>query len=243
MTEKGVQQKVFCIGWHKTGTSTLGLALIKLGYSVLGCRLDMVHPLRRAELDQVLELAGRYDAVQDVPWACLFKELDQRYPSSKFILTSREETSWLESAARHFGSTDIPLHEWIYGEGRLAGNEELYLERFRAHYQEVYRYFRDRPNDLLVLDFQAGDRWDKLCQFLSIKVPDFKFPHENKSPNRRNFKERLMGALRDSSPPRIRRAIFELRLRIRKAQGLQDPRNRFHNFRENRLERETWKNR
>ena len=83
MTRKRSNEpRVFCIGWHKTGTSTLGLALIKLGYSVLGCRLDMVHPLRRGELDSVLELAGRYDAVQDVPWACLFKELDQRFPAA-----------------------------------------------------------------------------------------------------------------------------------------------------------------
>ena len=115
--------RIFCIGWHKTGTTSLGLALLKLGYSVLGCRLDTVHALKRNDLESVLQLADRFDALQDVPWAALYRELDQRHPGSRFILTVREEMSWLASATRHFGETHIRLHEWLYGKGILIGNE------------------------------------------------------------------------------------------------------------------------
>ena len=106
MTRKRNEKpRVFCIGWHKTGTSSLGHALVQLGYSVLGCRLDMVHPLRQDDLEAVLGLAGQFDALQDVPWAALYRELDQAFPGSRFILTEREEQSWLRSALRHFDST------------------------------------------------------------------------------------------------------------------------------------------
>lgn len=237
---QGDSPRVFCIGWHKTGTTTIGLALIKLGYSVLGCRLDTVHPLQRGEISPVIELAGRFDAVQDVPWAALYKELDARYPGSKFILTERRPEKWIASAGRHFGSTYIPLHEWLYGKGRLTENEELYLERYRQHNDSVKSYFLDRPQDLLLLDFENGDRWEKLCDFLGHPVPTAPFPHENKSPGKRSALERLYFGIRDRVPARVRSKLFDQRMKVRAALGYPDPRNRFHNFKENRRERASW---
>lgn len=233
--------KVFCVGLHKTGTSTIGAALLKLGYSVLGCRLDMVHFLSQGNTTAPLQLAGRYDALQDVPWACLYKELDACYPGSRFILTVRDESAWLESAKRHFGSMHIPLHEWIYGEGTLVGNESLYLERYQNHQIEVRNYFVNRPNDLLIFDLARGDGWDELCHFLDLKKPLSKFPHENKAPKNRNTRERLFFVVRGLTPLTLRSVVFEIKLFFRKLVGLPDPRNRFNNFRENRRERRSWK--
>ena len=232
--------RVFCVGWHKTGTTTIGLALIKLGYSVIGCRLDMVHPLRRGEIEQVIELAGRFDAVQDVPWAALFKKLDVQYPGSKFILTERRPESWIASASRHFASTPIPLHEWLYGQGILRGNEDLYLARYQQHNADVKAYFANRPGDLLILDFERGHGWDRLCSFLQVPVPAARFPHENKAAVKRNFGEQIYHGLRSAVPARARQAFFDFRMKIRAARGLPDPRNRFNNFRENRAERTAW---
>ena len=233
--------RVFCIGWHKTGTSTIGSALLKLGFSVVGCRLDMVHPLRKGNFDLPLRLAGQFDAVQDVPWACLYKQLDVRYPGSRFIMTVRDEDSWLKSARRHFGSMHIPLHEWIYGKGRLTGNEQLYLERFRNHQIEAQAYFMNRPDDLLIMDFRSGDSWEKLCDFLEVEIPNGSFPHENKAPKNRNLRERIKAVAREYTPKPVRAAAFETKLQIRSMVGLSDPRNRFNNFRENRSERRSWR--
>jgi len=228
--------RVFCIGWHKTGTSTLGLALIELGYSVVGCRLDMVHPLRRGNLESALETAGQFDAVQDVPWAALFRELDERYPGSRFILTEREESSWLRSASRHFADIYVPLHEWLYGEGVLQGSETLYLERYRRHNQEIREYFSGRESDLLIMDLQNGDGWQQLCDFLGDDIPRRPFPHANKGPHSYSAMDRFIVGVRRAVPSSVRERVFAFRQRVRFWMGRPDPLDRFNNFRQNRAE-------
>ena len=235
--------RVFCIGWHKSGTSSVGHALVQLGYSVLGCRLDMVHPLRQGDLDAVLGLAGQFDALQDVPWAALYRELDQAFPGSRFILTAREEQSWLRSALRHFDSTGIPLHAWLYGKGVMRGNEQLYLDRYRRHNQEVKAYFTDRQEDFLVLDLAAGDGWTELCGFLGDTAPSKPFPHANKGPQSLTAKDRAVNSLRRWTPHAARKAVFSARQAVRDLLGQPDPRDVFNNMGANRDERMRWKNR
>jgi hypothetical protein len=228
--------RIFCVGWHKTGTTTLGTALIELGYSVLGCRLDMVHPLSRGDVRTALEIAEDFDALQDVPWAALYPELDARFPGSRFILLERDESSWLKSAKRHFGETHIPLHEWLYGEGCLIGNEKIYLERYRAHNSEVRAYFNNRSNDLLVMNLERGYQWDELCQFLGESVPLRPFPHSNKGPSSYNMADKVKASIRRLTPMPIRQLVFCIRQFFRDLLGRPDPRNRFHNAHENRQE-------
>lgn len=228
--------RVICIGWHKTGTSTLGAALLRLGYSVLGCRLDAYYPLISGETEAALRIADPFDALQDVPWAALYKELDARFPNSKFILTVRDEEGWLRSAARHFGNTPIPLHGWLYGEPSLVGNEDLYLARYRRHNDDVRRYFAARPDDLLIMDLTAGDGWMKLCAFLDEPAPSVPFPIENAAPASLRGRRKLRYVARTYAPRFVRRFWFTLRLALLRARGRPDPRNRFNNFPQNRIE-------
>lgn len=226
--------RVFCIGWHKTGTSTLGLALLDLGYEVVGARLDMSKPLLEGDTGTAIRLAVNFDALQDVPWAALFKELDAAYPESKFILTVRDEESWLNSAKKHFGDTYVGLHEWLYGKGILQGNEELYLERFRKHYSDVKDYFAGREDDILVMDLLGGDTWEKLCDFLNEPIPEKPFPYENKGKHNYTRKDKLKDTLRKLVPAPLRR----LRVSVLKEQGLHYGRNRFNNHPINKQWRE-----
>ena len=48
---------------------------------------------------------------------------------------------------------------------------------YDAHHKNVFDYFKDRPNDLLVMNVCNGDGWDLLCKFLSRPTPDIPFPH------------------------------------------------------------------
>jgi len=128
----------------------------------------------------VLELADKYEAYQDNPWPLLYKELDRRYPKSKFILTIRDESKWIKSAVNHFGSSHTDMRKWIYGIGHPKGNEEIYLERYRKHNEEVLQYFKDRKDDLLIIEWAKGDEWQKLCDFIDEPVPEAAFPHANK---------------------------------------------------------------
>ena len=59
------------------------------------------------------------------------------------------------------------MRKWIYGVGCPEGNEDIYINRFKNHYEEVENYFRDRPQDLLVLDLAKGDGWEKLCLYFT----------------------------------------------------------------------------
>lgn len=173
--------KVFCIGFHKTGTTSLAVALRKLGYRVTG-----PNGVRDPKIEQnvqklVHELVPQFDAFQDNPWPIVYKELDARYPGSKFILTLRDSNSWIQSQVKHFGRQTTPMRFWIYGVGCPQGNEALYVRRFEEHNQDVLDYFKHRPSDLLVMNLAAGDAWEKLCGFLDAPVPESPFPHVNKA--------------------------------------------------------------
>ena len=76
------------------------------------------------------------------------------------------------------------MRKWIYGVGSPQGNEAIYVKRFERHNAEVVTHFRDRANDLLVMDLTKGDGWEKLCGFLGADVPDRAFPHANKAQER-----------------------------------------------------------
>jgi hypothetical protein len=56
------ESKVFCIGWHKTGTTSMGAALIELGHKFVGARLDTVEDLQAGRIENVLDLARQFDA-------------------------------------------------------------------------------------------------------------------------------------------------------------------------------------
>lgn len=218
--------RVFCIGWHKTGTTTLGVALIELGYNVMGARMDLAQKLLEGKLEEVLSEADQVTALQDIPWAALFIELDQRYPGSKFILTVRDEEKWIKSAMNHFGEKYYELHEWLYGVGVLRGNEKIYVDRFRSHYQEVKKYFENRADDLLVMDVTKGDGWEKLCDFLEKPIPRKSFPYSNKGKHNYTWKDHLMNSLRSLIPMWIRR----WRVKTLEKLGLHTKRRRFNNF-------------
>jgi len=170
------------VGFHKTGTSSLREALKILGYRVKDTSSRPLIPILKGDLDRVISMIARYDAVEDTPWFMIYRELDARIPRSKFILTVRDEESWYISVARHIGSLRNPMHEWIYGRGKGLPLEdrENTLRVFSTHNREVLDYFRHRPEDLLILDFTKGDGWEKLCPFLGKEIPEVPFPHTNR---------------------------------------------------------------
>lgn len=171
--------KVFCIGFHKTGTTSLAEALRVLGYSVTGPNFVEDRRILDQALALALEVANRYDAFQDNPWPILYKEMDEAFPGSKFILTTRPTDRWIRSVVKHFGKKNTPMRQWIYGVGHPEGNERIYVERYDAHYAEVREYFQERPNDLLEFPLTDGAGWTELCPFLGKPIPETEFPKLN----------------------------------------------------------------
>jgi len=174
--------KVFGVGLQKTGTSTLGKVLTIMGYKVEEeTDYDLVDSLMAGDKEKIKERAVDYDGFEDNPWPLLYKDLDEWYPGSKFILTVRAESNWINSITKHFGSNKSAFREWYYGEGAPLGSEGLYIKKYLSHNNEVQEYFKNRPNDFLIVDFEKGDGWKKICNFLGEPVPNIDFPHLNKN--------------------------------------------------------------
>lgn len=183
--------KIFGIGFHKTGTSSLARALDLLGYNVTGSFGLMDAHIAQNVYEQALHIVPQYDAFQDNPWPVIYKELDTYFSGSKFILTVRPPEEWLASAVRHFRGKTTPMREWIYGVGDPLGHEAVYRARYERHNAEVEDYFKARPHDLLVLRLTEGEGWEKLCPFLEVDVPTLAFPHSNSHKERNKLVNRF----------------------------------------------------
>jgi hypothetical protein len=190
--------KIFCIGFHKTASSSLAAALeILLGSRVCGpvghLRPDIARSYRRL----AHEVLDDYVAFKDNPWTILYRDLDQWCPNSKFILTIRDSQKWFHSALRNFGGQSTPMRELIYGPGRgdPTGNEDLYIARYERHNAEALEYFSGRT-DLLIMDISLGDGWDKLCGFLGMPRPAVDFPSINVASEREAGKQNTYKVLR-----------------------------------------------
>lgn len=187
--------KVFVVGLSRTGTTTLTVALRRLGYLA-------AHWVNPATGQMLLPAdAAIFDAMADAPVADAVEELADRYPQARFILTLRPAASWersllalmrrehgiagAEALARFIRSGAGGMHGGRWAEvcarqllvpGGLAAAPAAHAERVRAR-------FRHEPQRLLEFDLWAGDGWGKLCAFLGLPVPAEPFPHANVSPS------------------------------------------------------------
>ncbi|MCO6045356.1 hypothetical protein NG895_15700 [Aeoliella sp. ICT_H6.2] len=198
------EPKIFCIGFQKTGTSSLGKALEILGYRV--CGYQQFRDLAAVPVDDLgdriqeraTDLITQYDAFKDTPWPVLYQLCDRIYPGSKFIHVMRNEDSWIKSVVSDFGCYPNSVHTWIYGESAPLGNEDAYLKRYTKHNQEVMEYFSGRSTDYLRLDLNSGEvNWENICRFLDKETPEIPWPHVNtaKDKARRMLLQRIRGKL------------------------------------------------
>jgi len=172
-------EKVFCVGLQKTGTTSLQYALSKLGYRVAGVfsikDLDTPEQMR----DRALSLVPRFDAFADNPWCVFYRELDRAVPGSKFILTTRDPEKWYASVCKHFGEKPVRMHEWIYGVPSPIGHKAAYIDKLLTHQDAVRRHFANRPGALIEFDVTQGHGWPELCALLGKRVPSEPFPRLN----------------------------------------------------------------
>jgi Sulfotransferase domain len=175
--------KLFGIGFHRTGTKSLGRALQVLGYRVTGPNGVNDPDIAANAFAMCRSLISEFDAFQDNPWPILFRNLDRACPGSKFILTIRPRDEWIRSVVGVFGQKSTPMREWIYGQGMGSplGHESVYLRRYDEHNRDVAAYFARRPHDLLTFRITEGEGWYALCTFLGREPPPVPFPRINAS--------------------------------------------------------------
>jgi hypothetical protein len=197
---RSLRPKVFGIGLSKTGTTSLTAALRLLGYRAYQAPADLVTQVEvyrffaTGEAAIHLSVLKVLDALTDMPVYCLYQPLDKAYPGSKFILTVRGKQAWLRSYQGHWHRhpdmfrerpDSVLAHYTHFLNARLYGTQsadpQLLSRAYDRHIAEVLDYFRDRPQDLLVLDICGGDGWSKLAPFLGGAIPEVPFPWENRA--------------------------------------------------------------
>lgn len=178
------RSKVFGIGLSKTGTTSIASALELLGYKTkdyMGLSTYIPGDLSSIDLHEI----DAHDAFTDTPIPSFYRELDAKYPQSKFILTIREMDPWLKSCKKQFTKRSAETVNAASNElfNDLYGCTSFDAEKFKKGYDRftagVLNYFKDRESDLLIIDVCAGEGWEKLCPFLGHPIPPMPFPKRN----------------------------------------------------------------
>jgi len=130
-----------------------------------------------------------YDALNDSPVAAVYKDIDTYVQDhltldGKFIYTFRDENRWITSCEAHWEKTgELPdsratrLRMELFG--TVEFNEKIFRAKNRKHDEDIKKYFKDRPDDLLVMNICEGDGWEVLCPFLDESIPNKPFPKLN----------------------------------------------------------------
>lgn len=197
-------------GVGRTGTYSLKLAVNRLGFGPCHHMEEVLFNMPRHVPLWTAALEGRpdwkaiyagYESAVDWPTARFFRELNNAYPTARFILTTRSPESWADS----FGGTIYKLissidaapaeqRDWlemvievIEQTGFPLGldRDEL-MRRFIAHCEAVKAEIP--PDRLLVFEVREG--WGPLCEFLDKPEPDEPFPRTN---HREEFWDRVTG--------------------------------------------------
>jgi hypothetical protein len=196
-----LQDKVFGIGLSRTGTKSLAAALNTLGIRTKWYPQDPVTYRELVMAQYRLSILKTYRGLTDTPVVPYYPQFDRLYPGSKFILTVRDKNAWLQSCAKHWANSGISAPEpdsapfWrkfaqfidccVYGSYAFDPDRWSYV--WDTHVENVTRYFKGRPEDLLILDVTCGDAWSQLSSFLSLPATDQPFPKIN------DFRSPLLG--------------------------------------------------
>lgn len=207
-----LSRKVFCIGFNKTGTTSLEKFMLLHGFrsgdQTLG---ELLMPdYVQGKWGGLKSLIHTADFFQDLPFSAphTFRIIDEAFPNSLFILTLRDSPgTWYNSLTT--------FHREIFGKGkriptredlqnavyRFPGfawlaNRALYdspeddpynrsdlIRAYEAHRKDVLHYFGDRK-DLLVLDIASPNAVNRLAEFLNITPVVQTMPWLNKSRSR-----------------------------------------------------------
>jgi len=174
--------KVFGIGLNKTGTSTLGECLRRLGYRHQSYSSAALAAFSHGRVTDVVDMTREFDSCEDWPWPLVWRELYWRYgEAARFVLTTRASSKvWVESLKAHALNTHPTraMRPVIYGHYYPHGYEAEHQRAYERHNAAVRAFFaREAPHLLLEVCWERGDGWEQLCGFLGLPVPDAPFPH------------------------------------------------------------------
>jgi hypothetical protein len=145
-----------------------------------------------------------FQSTSDFPGYLHLEPLLEKYPDAKVVLTNRDPEEWYESASRTvYAFTPQTFSQKLRrlpkkmkskrfrGIAKTLRLVEVYL--WKGHYEgkfldkqrtiDTYLATNEKTRSLVpkdqLLEYQIGDGWEPLCEFLNVPVPDQPFPHRN----------------------------------------------------------------
>lgn len=207
--------KVIGAGFGRTGTLSLKAALEQLGFGKCHHMLEVFKSPEQSRLWRKLakgetpdwdRVFDGFESSVDFP-ACIFwRELAEKYPDAKVVLSVRSADSWYKSASEtifaigkvvpgwlkvivpHIGRI-FDMHAVLIRDRTFGGRQDDAVHAksvFERHNAEVKAAI---PADRLLV-FEAKDGWGPLCAFLGVPVPDTPYPNVNDTAQ---FKQRIQG--------------------------------------------------
>lgn len=150
--------KIFAIGFNKTATTSIHTVFLKAG-------LHATHTIKWRSCSRLFE-HFKHEAFSDGP-PDDFAKLDRSFPRSKFILNVRDLDEWLDSRLQHI-AYQHSLNYFSTNPGWADTDEavKLWLIKRNEHHLNVLEYFKDRPDDLLIVNFiRDPDAAEKVSAF------------------------------------------------------------------------------
>jgi hypothetical protein len=151
--------KIFCIGFNKTGTKTLESILLRLGFRIPNLSDQItktVEQLHLGNFSPLSSLINQYDAFSDNPFATgvTYIHADALFPRSKFILTVRDPSSWFESLCNY--------HKKIFSVDSLDKLDPHFFKNKSFGLYNNYFYEHSRRFILDVDNYLIKERWELL---------------------------------------------------------------------------------
>ncbi len=203
--------QVIGAGMGRTGTMSLKHALEELGYQKCHHMIEVMQnpsqlpfwnemeKKRTTDLDAAMK---GYTSIVDFPGSLYYKELMQKYPDAKIVLTVRDPEKWYKSCqdtiynlprglkklmmkiigifkpdiahvASVFDYVDLSIWNGIF-KGNFE-DKDATLKIFNEWIEEVKRSV---PKEKLLV-FEVTQGWQPLCDFLGKPIPSTPFPRVN----------------------------------------------------------------
>ncbi|HZQ80647.1 MAG TPA: sulfotransferase [Gaiellaceae bacterium] len=198
-------------GLPRTATLSQKVALETLGLGPCYHMVDVLSDLGRteqwtdaldgkADWDEIFE---GYQSTVDWPGSYFYRELVEKYPDAKVLLSVRSGESWARSMIETISSIlygDSLMYDLSNARSRVDPGWNAYLTMMKRMWKDsglipdgkntdaaylasaMERYNEQVKSDVPdVLVWTAADGWEPLCEFLELDVPDTPFPRVNDS--------------------------------------------------------------
>ena len=183
-------------GLGRTGTLSLKFALEHLGFGPCYHMMEIMAQGqdRLPQWIQVVRGAPDWDAIfdgfassVDYPACYFWRELADRYPDAKVILSTRDSEGWFDSVNRTIMSPQSvenmragPLAEFTEGTVLKDFGDRVHDRAFMTDYFERWEasVIEALPPERLLVH-RPGDGWEPLCAFLGVPVPAKPYPCVN----------------------------------------------------------------